>query len=181
MKVKHPGGVVLSITFATVLFVGCGGDGSEEPFSASATQPAWCDVADSPCCNNCAVSPALVVSITNASSSVGGDGTLTLEISGDLDAGDEEALTVSVEGLALGTIFNGNPADDQFDHPTDSIDDCTLTTIAANLPAASLTGIVADGRIDVTLTPDQGNNDIEDEGCDGADDETLTVTVEYPV
>ena len=173
--------VVLVMVLSMTPGAGCNEDASEDPFSGSVTQAAWCKVANSPCCNNCAGAPSLVLSIPNASTRVGGDGTITLQISGDLDDNTDEVLSVFVEGLALGTIFNGNPADDQFNSATDSPSDCTLTTVSATLPEASLAGIAADGRIQITLTPNQTNNEIEDDGCDGASDETVTITVEYPV
>jgi hypothetical protein len=174
-----------SLSFAcsfsvALLLAGCGSDPAE-PFSGSTTLAAWCDVANSPCCDECDNAPPLVLSIVDADTNADGDGTLTLSISGDLDDISDEILTVTVEGLSLGTIFNGNPNDDDFDFPGDRPDDCTVATLSAPLPLSALSGIVADGRIDITLTPGQTGSDINDEGCDGMNDEMVTATVEYPV
>ena len=176
----------LPLTFFLLVFMlGCSSNtptGSGGPFSGEVVQAAWCDVLPTPCCDQCAGSPSLVLAITNVDKNSTGDGTLTIEIAGDIDEDSDETLAVSVEGLSLGVLFNGDPDDDEFNVPGDTTTDCTLTTAVATIPASSLSGIVADGEVVVTLTPRQSNNDIEDAGCGDTGtslDETITITLDY--
>ena len=160
--------------------LGCGDPTTPpEPFSDSVTLTGWCSLQPSPCLQGAGAGP-IPLQILGAATGVGGDGTLTLTISGDLDNDDDETLHVEVEGIDLGILFNGDPADDDFDLSVDTPTDCQPITTTAVLPEAELRSVVADGVIQITLTPRQDFNDIDDPGCDDAD-EVVTATVEYPV
>ena len=165
----------------TCLTVACGSDGGPviQEYSGSLLQDAWCGVSPTPCCTNCAGSPALLLAITGVATDPAGDAVLTLQIAGDLDDDSDETLTAVVDGISLGTLFNGNEADDSFDLSPDSPTDCTLTSTSATIPLADLRTIVADGQIIISLTPRQDINDIEDVGCNAPTDETVTVSIRY--
>jgi len=184
MRLRTP---ALAAAFA-MMTAGCGDDGEGPQAPAGPTEytgtvslVSWCDVSPSPCCNNCPGSPSLELMITGADPAVAGDGMLTIVIAGDLDDPVDEFLSVSVEGYNLGIVFNDDPGDDAFDLATDHTDDCTPSTLNAVIPQAQLELIAADGVVEITLTPGQVNNDIEDVGCPDPDVETIAVTIRYGV
>ena len=175
----HPGRHWLYLVPAALL--GCGDSATSlpEPFSGSVTQNAWCSLVPSPCFVG-AGAAAIQLAIPNANPAVGGDGTLILTISGDLDDNVLETFHVEVENIDLGILFNGDPGDDLFDLAVDTPTDCVSVTTRATLAAAALTLAAADGILEVTLTPDQTSSGIDEPGCP-AEDELLTATIEYPI
>jgi hypothetical protein len=148
-----------------------------QTFMGTVTEDAFCDLPGTFCCNQCSMADPLDLAITGADPAASGDATITLEVYGDVNDLDE-ILVVTLEGFSLGTILNNNPGDDDFDHPTDQGTACEGSYLAqATVALSDLMPIIADGQIEMTLTPDQENNDIE--GCE-APREYVTFTIEYP-
>jgi hypothetical protein len=180
MKTRFAG--VMIVLMVGMAGSGCNDDNSAKPKShtGSVTQDAWCKEQPSICCDECIVEGSLVLTISGASTTATGAATLTIDISGDLDDTASEFLHIMVEGADLGTVFNGNSGDDEFDLPGDTAVDCTPTTMHATIPETVLAGIISDGMVVVTVTSGPGSG-IEDEGCPDTNDETITVKISYPI
>ena len=166
----------------TILFLCClltlslAGEAGAQTFTGSVTEDAFCDLPGTFCCNQCSMADPLDLAIPGADPAATGDATITLEIFGDVNDLDE-IVVVTLEGLSLGTVLNNNPNDDEFDHPNDEGSACEVPYLAqATVALSDLMPIIADGQIEMTLTPDQENNDIE--GCE-VPREFVTFSIEY--
>ena len=172
---RHAGTITL---LCCLLALGLVSEARAQTFTGSVTEDAFCDLPGTFCCNQCSLADPLDLSIAGADPAATGDATITLELRGDVNDLDE-ILVVTLEGLSLGTILNNNTGDDPFDHPTDVGTGCGASYLAqATVALSDLAPIIADGQVEMTLTPEQENNDIE--GCVDPR-EFVTFTIEYPV
>ena len=149
-------------------------------FVGTAAQDSFCDLSPTPCGVACANSAPFTLSILDAFAEPIGNATLRLDFHADVDNPIDENLTVEVEGYSMGKITNADSTDDRFDHPTDVVADCEPVTMSGSVPLSELKAILADGKIDVTFTPEQESNDIEADECPDPR-ESMAVTVEYPL
>ena len=78
-------------------------------------------------------------------------GRLTITLSHDLD-GRGENVSISINGIDLGIVFNDDVSDDRFDQPGDVGLQYQPITIVANLTQAELNQILSDGVVNVSFS-----------------------------
>jgi hypothetical protein len=93
--------------------------------------------------------PPLTLSIPAAATAVG-PATLTIEACGDFDRADEY-MSVTVDGVNFGNLFNNDPSDDRFNSVTDSAQNYVPKTDWASITLGELTGMQTDGFVTVYL------------------------------
>ncbi len=80
------------------------------------------------------------------------NGLFTLTYSGDFHTPSGEYFTLAVDGLSLGTLSDGNSANDRFDNGTDNTLHDSSHTISAALTDGELASILLDGNVSILFT-----------------------------
>jgi Ca2+-binding RTX toxin-like protein len=97
----------------------------------------------------------LPAELTTATSTV----RITLTTNGAFPAGPDGWLEVSVEGISLGRLFDGDPTNDLFFHGFETVPDVVGNgPVIANLSTAAWEQIIADGQVEFSYAfgPDAG-------------------------
>lgn len=76
-------------------------------------------------------------------------GVFTLTYSGDFETSGGEYFDLSVDGIALGRLSDGDASNDRFDNGSDTTFHDQAVTISAALTDQELTSILADGQVSI--------------------------------
>lgn len=137
---------------AMIISLALGSVAMAQPFSGSVTNSDWC--VGNPC-------GAFTETISGVPTAATSDATFNIQIQGDFSFPSSEFVDIVIEGVTIGQHNPGTG-------------DCGgLGTEDFTIPLSSLSGIVADGQVDIDITPGSGVNDF----CNPVE-VTLTITYE---